>query len=65
MLCLWDLTEDILRMPVGRHRTSTVVSQNACGISPKSNNSVPTPNCVVKDAHLTTPCLTMARAVMV
>ncbi|KAI0223358.1 WD repeat-containing protein 20, partial [Lamellibrachia satsuma] len=55
MLCLWDLTEDILRMPVGRHRTSTVVSQNACcGISPKSNNSVPMPNCVVKDAHLTT-----------
>lgn len=25
-LCLWDLTEDILSQPMGRHRTSTVIS---------------------------------------
>ena len=25
-LCLWDLTEDILRQPMGRQRTSTVIS---------------------------------------
>ena len=28
MLCLWDLTEDVLRQPLGRARTSTVISQN-------------------------------------
>ena len=28
-LCLWDLTEDILRQPFGRLRTSTIISQNA------------------------------------
>lgn len=40
VLCLWDLTEDILRQPVGRNRTSTVISQNSSGLTPKTN-SVP------------------------
>ena len=41
VLCLWDLTEDILRQPVGRNRTSTVISQNASGPQAKCNNSMP------------------------
>ncbi len=28
-LCLWDLTEDVLRQPFGRHRTSTIISHSA------------------------------------
>ncbi|ELU10635.1 hypothetical protein CAPTEDRAFT_6102 [Capitella teleta] len=28
-LCMWDLTEEVLRQPMGRLRTSTIISQNA------------------------------------
>lgn len=38
VLCLWDLTEDILRQPMGRTRTSTVT--NASGL-PARHNSLP------------------------
>ena len=49
VLCLWDLTEDILRQPVGRTRTSTV-TPNACGL-PTRHNSLPSsaPNSITKD----------------
>lgn len=43
-LCLWDLTEDVLRQPFGRLRTSTVISQNAVPAAAscaKHANSVP------------------------
>lgn len=52
MLCLWDLTEDVIRTPVGRTRTSTLISQNAFGL-PARSNSLPHSqkvNCVSKDS---------------
>ena len=58
-LCLWDLTEDLLRQPVGRHRTSTVISQTSVphggptnipnSVSSNKNNSVTPQNHVTKD----------------
>ena len=40
-LCLWDLTEEILRQPVGRLRTSTIISQTALGgLNMAKKNSV-------------------------
>ena len=36
-MCLWDLTEDVLRQPLGRTRTSTVIPSNA-----PTNTIVPT-----------------------
>ena len=54
-LCLWDLTEEILRQPVGRHRTSTIISQNALGITtlPKMNSVVNSvPNSTARDCVL-------------
>ena len=33
LICLWDLTEDILKQPVSKHRTSTVLTQLTPGIS--------------------------------
>ena len=41
LLCLWDLTEDILRQPVGRHRASTVISpSNSATASANKHNHV-------------------------
>lgn len=48
MLCLWDLTEEILRPPVLRHRTSTVTndsSLSACSIGLVVTNSVVANHC--------------------
>ncbi len=52
VMCLWDLTEDVLRQPVGRTRTSTVISPNTAGLP--SANSIPSSkaNSVVKDGPL-------------
>lgn len=38
MLCIWDLTEDVLHQPVGRTRTSTVLNANAMSHLPRSNS---------------------------
>ena len=38
-LCLWDLTEDVLRQPMGRHRTSTALSHNTFAAAAKCSNS--------------------------
>ena len=55
-LCLWDLTEDILRQPFGRHRTSTIISQTSMppGVTATTTpNSVPSSknNSVVSQNH--------------
>ena len=39
-LCLWDLTEDVLRQPMGRTRTSTHVSASGGATSSKLNSVV-------------------------
>lgn len=52
-LCLWDLTEDILRQPVGRHRTSTVISpQNATAINKANHVSHVSGNCMMRENHI-------------
>ena len=40
-LCLWDLTEDVLRQPMGRSRTSTILMQNSSSSLPPRCNSLP------------------------
>ncbi|XP_013409051.1 WD repeat-containing protein 20 isoform X2 [Lingula anatina] len=53
-LCLWDLTEDILRQPIGRNRSGTHMSQNASSnaINPHANKANS-----VGSAYLTTNSL--------
>ncbi|XP_067680675.1 WD repeat-containing protein 20-like [Haliotis asinina] len=51
MLCLWDLTEDIVRQPYGRSWTSVVASANAASSLPRCN-SLPNsqkPNSIAND----------------
>ena len=52
VVCLWDLTEDVLRQPVGRTRTSTIIPPNTAGLP--TANSIPNAkaNSVVKDGPL-------------
>ncbi len=52
VVCLWDLTEDVLRQPLGRTRTSTIISPNAAGLP--TTNSLPNAkaNSVVKDGPM-------------
>lgn len=52
VVCLWDLTEDVLRQPVGRSRTSTIIPPNTAGLP--TANSVPNTkgNSVMKDGPL-------------
>lgn len=51
-LCLWDLTDDVLRQPVGRSRTSILISSPSTQLSSAASNatakcnSVPVSNCV-------------------
>ncbi|XP_021367617.1 WD repeat-containing protein 20-like [Mizuhopecten yessoensis] len=33
MLCLWDLTEDIVKQPIGRSRTSVLITGNSTSLS--------------------------------
>ena len=61
-ICLWDLTDDVLKQPVGRSRTSILlhspstqlssVSAANAFITPKANN-VQTANCVPKENNVT------------
>ena len=57
VMCLWDLTEDVLRQPMGRARTSTVISQNAtplprCNSLPHTQtNSISTKDPPVADGN--------------
>uniref|UniRef100_T1IPY7 Uncharacterized protein n=1 Tax=Strigamia maritima TaxID=126957 RepID=T1IPY7_STRMM len=49
-LCLWDLTEDVLKQPLGRTRTSVVFSQSGSQTNKCSNQTGNSQaNCVVKD----------------
>ncbi|CAG2235229.1 Dystrophia myotonica WD repeat-containing protein,WD repeat-containing protein 20 [Mytilus edulis] len=38
MLCLWDITEDIIKQPYGRSRTSILVTPNASHTLPRCNS---------------------------
>lgn len=38
ILCLWDLTEDVLKQPLGRARTSTIIGPNAFNYMPRCNS---------------------------
>jgi hypothetical protein len=58
-ICLWDLSDDVLKQPVGRSRTSILlhspsaqlssISGANAYLSPKGNNNVQTANCVSKE----------------
>lgn len=54
MLCLWDITEDIIKQPFGRSRTSILVTPNSSSTLPRCN-SLPQSqksNSVVSDLSL-------------
>lgn len=53
LLCLWDITEDILRQPLGRQRTSTVISNPT--VLKQIANSVHTANAMLADVGATLP----------
>ena len=61
-LCLWDITEDMLRQPLGRQRTSTVISNPAAlGIGstpvPTKSNSAPHQNSILNSLSKDTSVL--------
>ncbi|KAK3092923.1 hypothetical protein FSP39_008931 [Pinctada imbricata] len=55
LFCLWDLTEDVIRQPVGRTRTSILITSantNAVQTIPRSNNIAQKANSVSGGEHL-------------
>ena len=52
MLCLWDLTEDVIKHPVGRLRTSVLVANTNSNFMNTVPRYTPKTNCVANDVSV-------------